>query len=76
MLGSWIWPGEEEDPGDRKSAPVLLGLGCCKKSEGSSSRKWILGENGGSFSSTEKRSGVQSMLGGMTFEEGSFESKD
>lgn len=46
-----------------------------KKSEGSSSRKWILGENGGSFSSTEK-SGVQSRLGGMTFEEGSFESKD
>lgn len=37
-------PGEEEDPGGRKSAPV--GLGCCKKREDCSSRKWILEENG------------------------------
>lgn len=59
MLESWIWPGEEEDPGDRKSAPVLLGLGCCKKeSEGSSSRKWILEENGKQLNRTFHREEV------------------
>lgn len=38
--------GEEEDPGGRKLAPVGLELGCCKRREGCSSRKWILEENG------------------------------
>lgn len=39
-------PGGKGDPGDRKTAPVGLGFGCCKNTEGSSSRKWILEENG------------------------------
>lgn len=62
VRASWIWPGKtlsrgREDPGGRKSAPV--GLGCCKKREGCSSRKWILEENGEQLNRMFHRGEVQ-----------------
>lgn len=48
---SWIWPEKTLSRGRRgpwrpEVSPVGLGLSCYKKREGSSSRKWILEENG------------------------------